>query len=68
MGWVAECRIPFSALGVEAPADGAVWSANFVHRLSVPVFPFRMAPVHDSWAPSGADPLAAESAGFLIFR
>jgi uncharacterized protein (TIGR03790 family) len=67
-GWAIELRIPFAAFGLEEVAADSVWSANFVHRCTVPRFPFRMVPTAASWARMDADPLAPECAGHLIFR
>jgi len=67
-GWTAELEIPFEVFGRIRPGPKAVWAANFVSRRRFRRFPFRTASGFRSWAPPGADPLAPECAGYLIFK
>ena len=67
-GWRVEVRIPFSAIGGEPPAKGAIWAANFVREGSVLKFPFRTVETFRSWAQPDDDPLWYECAGYLVFE
>ena len=66
--WVAEIEIPFAALGLRRAPKDVSWSANVVHRCTVPRFPFKRATLFRSWAKADADPLEPACAGYLVFR
>jgi hypothetical protein len=60
--WCAELAIPFAALGVQAPADGTSWLANFAWDCHTP------SAAISSWAPVQQGLHEPASFGTLTFR